>query len=153
MPPCASGRLAGPPRCPRAQFGRQDGLPLRDLPSAEPVAPAFRDAQVRWRERLFSPALTLWAVPSQALGPGGSCRARCRPRRPKGTAWSRGSSASRGRCRRRWPARGRWPAPAPRRWPRPARPDGPPAPATALATGRVGSSRANASGGRSTTRT
>ncbi len=75
MPPCASGRLAGPPRCPRAQFGRQDGLPLRDLPSAEPVAPAFRDAQVRWRERLFSPALTLWAVPSQALGPGGSCRA------------------------------------------------------------------------------
>jgi len=75
MPHGTSGRLAGPLRRLRAPFGQQDGLPFGDVLSAEQVAQALRDAGVCWRERVFSPALTLWAFLSQALSPDGSCRA------------------------------------------------------------------------------
>lgn len=75
MPHCTSGRLAGPLRRLCAAFGQQGGLPFGDVLSAEQVEQAFRDANVRWRDRVFSPALTLWAFLSQALSPDGSCRA------------------------------------------------------------------------------
>ncbi len=71
MPHCTSGPL----RRLRAQFGQQDGLPFGDVLSAAQVEQALRDAQVTWRDRVFSPALTLWAFLSQALSPDGSCRA------------------------------------------------------------------------------
>jgi Transposase DDE domain/Insertion element 4 transposase N-terminal len=75
MPHCTSGRLAGPLHRLRAQFGPQDGLPFGDVLPADQVEQAFRDAGLCWRERVFSPALTLWAFLSQALSPDGSCRA------------------------------------------------------------------------------
>jgi Transposase DDE domain len=75
MAHCTSGRLAGPLRSLQAQFGQQEGLPFSNVLSAEQVEQALRDDGVRWRDRLFSPALTLWAFLGQALSPDGCCRA------------------------------------------------------------------------------
>ncbi len=113
MPHGTSGRLAGPLRRLRAPFGQQDGLPFGDVLSAEQVAQALRDAGVCWRERVFSPALTLWAFLSQALSPDGSCRAAV----ARVVAWLAGqgqppcAAATGSYCK----ARGRLPAAALRR--------------------------------------
>jgi len=70
---CMSGRLAGPLRSLCAQFGQQDGLPFSNVLSAEQVEQALRDEGLTWRDRIFSPALTLWAFLTQSLSPDGSC--------------------------------------------------------------------------------
>jgi hypothetical protein len=73
MAHCTSGRLAGPLRSLCAQFGQQEGLPFSDVLPAEQVEQALRDEGVTWRDRVFSPSLTLWAFLGQALSPDGSC--------------------------------------------------------------------------------
>jgi hypothetical protein len=75
MAHCTSGRLSGPLHALRVQFGQHPDLPFGDVLTAEQVERALRDEQGAWRDRLFSPALTLWAFLSQALSPDGSCRA------------------------------------------------------------------------------
>jgi Transposase DDE domain len=72
---CTSGRLAGPLAALRAQFGQQEGLPFSTVLSPAQVEQALRAEGVRWRDRVFGPALTLWAFLMQALSPDGSCTA------------------------------------------------------------------------------
>jgi Transposase DDE domain len=51
------------------------GLPFRDLLSAERIQLALDDAGVEFRERIFTPAVTLWAFLSQAMaGEDTSCQ-------------------------------------------------------------------------------
>lgn len=58
----------------RAQFAQQDGLPLADLLPAARVEAALAEAG-GWRDRTYTPALTLWAFLTQVLSPDRSCRA------------------------------------------------------------------------------
>lgn len=75
MPHCSPGRLSRPLQSLRAQFGQHEALPFSDVLTAAQVEQALADEQLTWRERLFTPALTLWAFLSQVLSPDGSCRA------------------------------------------------------------------------------
>jgi hypothetical protein len=56
------------------ELTRRPGLPLADhLPAAQ-IHQAFRDAGGAFRERIFTPAVTLWTFLSQVLDPDHSCR-------------------------------------------------------------------------------
>jgi len=57
------------------QLAHAPGLPFADLLPAEQIAQALRDEKVRFRDRLFSPLVTLWVFLSQVLDPDSSCRA------------------------------------------------------------------------------
>src|SRR5262245_45417154 len=59
----------------RARFAQADGLPFEDVLSGDRVERALRDENARWRERVYTPLVTLWAFLSQVLCPDGSCRA------------------------------------------------------------------------------
>src|SRR4051794_39111576 len=59
----------------REGLARAPGLPFADLLPAERVEQALRDEKVSFRDRLFSPLVTLWVFLSQALDPDHSCRA------------------------------------------------------------------------------
>jgi Transposase DDE domain/Insertion element 4 transposase N-terminal len=57
------------------QLSRAPALPFADLLPAQQVEQALRDEGVTFRDRLFSPLVTLWLFLSQVLDPDGSCRA------------------------------------------------------------------------------
>ncbi len=58
----------------RRQFREAPALPFAEsLPTAV-VAQALRDEKVSFRDRLFSPVVTLWVFLSQVLDPDHSCR-------------------------------------------------------------------------------
>jgi len=57
------------------QFAHAPALPFADLLTAEQVEQALRDENVTFRDRLFSPLVTLWVFLSQVLDPDHSCRA------------------------------------------------------------------------------
>jgi Transposase DDE domain len=59
----------------RRLLAQAPALPFADLLPAEQVEQALRDAQVSFRQRLFSPLVTLWVFLSQVLDPDHSCRA------------------------------------------------------------------------------
>jgi len=59
----------------RTQFAQSDGLPFADAFSAERLESALHDEGAAWREKRFTPVLTLWAFLSQVISPDGSCRA------------------------------------------------------------------------------
>src|SRR5262249_47890319 len=56
------------------RFAQTQGLPFADLLSADEVERALREEDVRYRERLFSPLVTLWVFLAQVLDPDASCR-------------------------------------------------------------------------------
>jgi hypothetical protein len=58
----------------RRQFAQAPGLPFAELLEARQVQQALRDENVRFRDRLFSPLITLWVFLSQVLDPDHSCR-------------------------------------------------------------------------------
>jgi hypothetical protein len=58
----------------RTRFAQADGLPFADVLSGDRVDRALRAEQAQWRERVYTPLVTLWAFLSQALCPDGSCR-------------------------------------------------------------------------------
>jgi Transposase DDE domain len=62
---------------PRAlqHYRQAPGLPFADLLTADRVRQALRDEHVAFRQRLFSPLVTLWVFLSQVLDPDHSCRA------------------------------------------------------------------------------
>jgi hypothetical protein len=60
---------------PVQQLRRAPQLPFAQLLDAGTIAQALRDEQVSFRDRLFSPFVTLWAFLSQVLDPDHSCRA------------------------------------------------------------------------------
>src|SRR5437588_12454468 len=59
----------------RQQLAHAPALPFADLLTAEQVEQALRDEKVSFRDRLFSPLVTLWVFLSQVLDPDHSCRA------------------------------------------------------------------------------
>jgi hypothetical protein len=59
----------------RQHLHQAPGLPFADLLTAEQIETALRDEAVSFRDRLFSPLVTLWAFLSQVLDPDHSCRA------------------------------------------------------------------------------
>jgi Transposase DDE domain len=56
------------------QLAQAPGLPFADVLPAEQVEQALRQENVTFRDRLFSPLVTLWVFLSQVLDPDGSCR-------------------------------------------------------------------------------
>jgi hypothetical protein len=58
----------------RRRFTEAAGLPFAEALPAEQVQQALQDEQVRFRDRLFSPAVTLWVFLSQVLDATHCCR-------------------------------------------------------------------------------
>lgn len=59
----------------RRQFLQDGGLPFTDVLSPETVAEALARAEVVWKDRIYTPLVTLWVFLSQALSIDHSCRA------------------------------------------------------------------------------
>jgi Transposase DDE domain len=59
----------------RDDLAQAPGLPFADLLPASQVQQALNQEGVCFRDRLFTPLVTLWVFLSQALDPDGSCRA------------------------------------------------------------------------------
>ena len=57
------------------QLAQAPALPFADVLPAEEVEQVLRDEKVSFRDRLFSPLVTLWVFLSQVLDPDHSCRA------------------------------------------------------------------------------
>src|SRR5438067_13471216 len=57
------------------QFAQAPGLPFAGALQPAAVEQALRQENVSFRDRLFSPLVTLWVFLSQALDPNHSCRA------------------------------------------------------------------------------
>jgi hypothetical protein len=68
------------PRCARQvatlqrHFAQAPGLPFANALEADAVEQALRQENVSFRDRLFSPLVTLWVFLSQVLDPDHSCR-------------------------------------------------------------------------------
>src|SRR3972149_1386346 len=53
---------------------RTPGLPFSDLLPAEMVARLLAELKITYRERIYTPTVTLWMFLSQVLSPDHSCR-------------------------------------------------------------------------------
>src|SRR3954467_10728961 len=58
----------------RARFARNDGLPFADVLTEARIHDSLDEHGVRYRDRVFSPATTLWGFLSQVLSEDHSCR-------------------------------------------------------------------------------
>lgn len=58
----------------RRQFVQTPGLPFSDLLSAERVEQVLEDEKVMFRDRVFSPLVTIWVFLSQVLSSDHCCR-------------------------------------------------------------------------------
>src|SRR5438094_7456140 len=59
----------------RAQFAQADGLRFADALPANRVETALRQEGARWRHKVYTPLVTLWAFLTQVYSPDGYCRA------------------------------------------------------------------------------
>src|SRR3954469_14005628 len=55
------------------QFNQDAGLPFSDVLPAETILDALREQAVAFRDRLFTPLVTLWLFLSQVLSKDHSC--------------------------------------------------------------------------------
>src|SRR5947208_7085306 len=97
----------------RAQFAQPDGLAFADVLPADRVEAALREEGARWRHKVYTPAVTVWAFLSQGASPAGCCRAAV----ARVVAWlvSRGRRPCRPTTGPYCKARARLPAALPRR--------------------------------------
>src|SRR3954471_21970045 len=58
----------------RARFARNEGLPFADVLTEARIHDALNEHGVRYRDRVFSPVITLWGFLSQVLSEDHSCR-------------------------------------------------------------------------------
>jgi hypothetical protein len=58
----------------RARFARDQGLPFADALTEASIRDALNEHGVKYRDRLFSPATTIWGFLSQVLSEDHSCR-------------------------------------------------------------------------------
>src|SRR5499425_1340762 len=58
----------------RARFARDQGLPFSESLSESSILDALDEHGVKYRDRLFSPATTIWGFLSQVLSEDHSCR-------------------------------------------------------------------------------
>jgi len=56
------------------RLAHQDGLPFAEHLPEQQIHQAVRDAGGSFRERVFTPAITLWTFLSQVFDPDHSCR-------------------------------------------------------------------------------
>src|SRR5204862_6782831 len=75
MPHCNARRRARQIETLRTQFAQADGLPFAEVLPAQRLETALREEGARWREKVFTPVLTLWAFLTQVASADGSCRA------------------------------------------------------------------------------
>jgi len=59
----------------RRQFLQEGELPLTDVLSEETITPALDAIDVCWKDRVYSPLVTLWVFLSQVISADHSCRA------------------------------------------------------------------------------
>ena len=59
----------------RQQFLQEGRLPFSDVLTAETVAEAMKEIKVPWKDRIFTPLVTLWVFLEQVLSTDHSCRA------------------------------------------------------------------------------
>src|SRR6266481_292057 len=59
----------------RQQFLQEGRLPFTDVLSAECVSQALETIEFSWKDRIFTPLLTLWVFLGQVLSADHSCRA------------------------------------------------------------------------------
>jgi Transposase DDE domain len=59
----------------RRQFLQQEGLPFADVLSTTGLEAAVREIPPGWKDRIFSPLITLWVFLGQVLNADPSCRA------------------------------------------------------------------------------
>jgi hypothetical protein len=59
----------------RQQFLQQDGLPFADVLSTAGLEGALREIPPGWKDRIFTPLITLWVFLGQVLNADRSCRA------------------------------------------------------------------------------
>ena len=69
------GRFHQQVRFLRRQFLQDGDLPFTDVLSADVVLQALTTADVVWKERIYTPLVTLWVFLSQVLSQDHSCRA------------------------------------------------------------------------------
>jgi hypothetical protein len=71
----SKGRVRHQFRFLRRQFLQEGKLPFSDVLSAESIAPALQAIDGCWKDRIYSPLVTLWVFLSQVLSADHSCRA------------------------------------------------------------------------------
>jgi hypothetical protein len=59
----------------RRRFLQDGHLPFASALSEATIAPALESIDAPWKDRVFSPLVTLWVFLSQVLGADHSCRA------------------------------------------------------------------------------
>lgn len=59
----------------RRQFLQEGHLPFTDVLSAESLTQILKDIGVCWKDRIFTPLVTLWGFLGQVLSADPSCRA------------------------------------------------------------------------------
>jgi hypothetical protein len=58
----------------RARFARNEGLPFAEVLTEASIRDALNEHHVKYRDRVFSPATTIWGFLSQVLSDDHSCR-------------------------------------------------------------------------------
>ena len=71
----SSVRLRQQVRFLQRQFLQEGDLPFTDVLSIETVSQALTTAEVVWKDRIYTPLVTLWVFLSQVLSEDHSCRA------------------------------------------------------------------------------
>ena len=59
----------------KRQFLQEGDLPFTNVLSEETIAPALEEVDVSWKDRIYTPLVTLWVFLSQVLSADHSCRA------------------------------------------------------------------------------
>jgi hypothetical protein len=72
---CSWGRFSQQARFLRRQFLQEGDLPFTTALSEATIAPALEAIEGVWKDRIFSPLVTLWIFLSQVLSSDHSCRA------------------------------------------------------------------------------
>jgi hypothetical protein len=75
MPGPAHGRLRQQVDALRREFLQEGELPFADVLSSEYLTEALADIQRLWKDRIFTPLVTLWVFLGQVLNADQSCRA------------------------------------------------------------------------------
>jgi len=72
---CNQGRFLGQLRFLRRRFLQDGNLPFASALTEATIAPALDSIDTPWKDRVFSPLVTLWVFLSQVLSADHSCRA------------------------------------------------------------------------------
>jgi hypothetical protein len=71
----SNGRLRHQVETLRRQFLQEGGLPFADVLTTECFEEALREIKATWKDRIYTPLVTLWVFLGQALNADQSCRA------------------------------------------------------------------------------